>query len=428
MMRALPVARPGSSITCGAALIICALAWTVSLAQADPTDLARAALLAKDQRQCASAIGLFNEALRQGGFSPKEEGLLIYNRGICHEGLGMPQKALADLSSAIALLPDLAGAYNYRGIVWGELNEYDRAIADFEQAKRLDPENPLVFNNLGNTFSAKGDLDRALANYDQAIKLRPGYAGAFYNRAAVYASRHDNEHAIADYDQAIRLVPNYSDAYHNRGVLKLIQGDARAAIADFEAAIRMNPRNVEALMNLASARLVDGPVDDALADFTHAIEIAPGNALAYLGRGRIALFSGKSAQGTEDFLTAHRLQPTSVYAVLWLHIARLHQGQNDEKEFKENSEKVQRNTWPGLLIGLYDGTTTPAQFRTAAMEGAVTQGQRTCEIDFYLGELEASRQSKDEARNLLTNATNECPRHDINYFAARAEIDWIGGR
>jgi lipoprotein NlpI len=131
------------------------------------------------------------------------------------------------------------------------------------------------------------------------------------------------------------------------------------------------------------------------------------------------------SQRIDDFQTAHRLQPTSVYAVLWLHIARLHQGEDDEKEFKENSEKVQQNGWPGFLIGLYDGTRTAAEFRTAAIEGATGQSARLCEIDFYLGEFEAHHDSKEEARKLLTNAMNECPRYEINHFAVKAEIDLI---
>jgi lipoprotein NlpI len=181
-------------------------------------------------------------------------------------------------------------------------------------------------------------------------------------------------------------------------------------------------------MNLASAHLVATSADDALADFTHAIEVAPGEALAYLGRGRVELFSGKSEQSIDDFLTAHRLQPTSAYAVLWLHIARLHRGESDEKEFKENSEKVQRNRWPGLLIGAYDGRMTTAEFRTAAMEGATGQSARVCEVDFYLGELEAHRAPKEDPRKLLTDAMKECPRYDINYFAAKAEIDAMASR
>lgn len=134
-------------------------------ARADAADVARAALVAKATQRCPIAIGLFDEALRQGGFSTHDEGLLIYSRGVCYENLGVKQKALADLNSAIALLPDLADAYAYRGILWGELREFDRAIADLEQAKRIKPDDPLVLNNLGNAFAAKDQPAEAIANY-----------------------------------------------------------------------------------------------------------------------------------------------------------------------------------------------------------------------------------------------------------------------
>jgi len=55
---------------------------------------------------------------------------------------------LADLNAAIALIPDFANSYIYRGIVWSELREHDRAIADLEYAKRLRPDDPLILNCL----------------------------------------------------------------------------------------------------------------------------------------------------------------------------------------------------------------------------------------------------------------------------------------
>ena len=123
-------------------------------------------------------------------------------------------------------------------------------------------------------------------------------------------------------------------------------------------------------------------------------------------------------------MTAHRLQPTSVYAVLWLHIARVHQGEDDRKEFKENSERLQRDAWPGPLLDLYDGTKTSAQFRMAALEGDANRRERICEVESYLGQFEAYHQP-GEARKLLSNAVNECPHYDINYFAAKAELESV---
>jgi lipoprotein NlpI len=394
-------------------------------ARADAADFARAALLAKARQQCAAAVGLFDEALRQEGLPIKEQGFLIYSRGACYENLGIPQKALGDLNSAIALLPDFANAYNYRGIVWGELREYDRAIADFQQADRLKPGDPLVFNNLGNAFAAEDDLARAITNYSHAIELRGDYAQAYYNRASAYISLHDDARALVDYNEAIRLQPTFSDAYANRGALWLARGEVQHALADFDATLRLNPQNVMALMNRASAYLVADRPRDALEDFSHVVTVGPGNAAAYLGRGRAALFSGGSSdrQTIDDFLMAYRLQPTNVYTVIWLHIARTRRGEDDTREFKENSEKIKRDTWPGLLLDLYDGSASQEQLWKTAKSGPMQErSRRICEVSFFMGEDAAHHQSKAEARRLLTAAANECQPDEPDYVAAKIAL------
>lgn len=407
-----------------AAEIFCKL--TILPASADATDVARAALLAKARQQCAAAVGLFDRALQEGEFSLKEKGMLIYSRGACYENLGIPQKALADFNSAIALLPDFANAFNYRGIVWGELHEYDRAIADFEQAARLLPSDFLVFNNLGNAFTAKGEFARAIENYSRAVELRPEYAQAYYNRAAAYLSLDDQIHALADYDEAIRLQPTYGIAYSNRGSLNLIRGEVELAISDFDAAVRLNQRDVRALMNRAHAFLVADRQGDALTDFSRVIEIDPGNAAAYLGRGRAALFSNGEPQSIDDLLTAHRLLPTNAYTVLWLHIARTHRGESDDKEFKENAQKVKRDSWPGTLLNLYDEGSSQEDLRRMAAAGSTQErNQRLCEVAFYTAEYAAHHQSKNEAQELLRNAKSKCKKHELGNVAAKAELSLL---
>ena len=419
---------PCSASSCLGVLLAVGLSCelTISTARADAREIAQAALLAKARQQCNLAIGLFDQALYQGGFSPQDEGLLIYSRGVCFENLGVLKRALADLNSAIALAPDFANAYVYRGTVWGELHEYDRAIADLEQANRLKPNDPLVFNNLGNAYAGKGEAAKAIENYNRAIEIRRNYAQAYYNRASVYETMHDQSQALADYDEAIRLEPNYADAYGNRGALKLAQGEIQQGIADFDSAVRLNSRDLRALMNRANAYLIANRLSDAANDFSHIIEIDPGNAGAYLGRGRAVLFSGGKSLNIEDFLTAHRLLPTSAYTVIWLHIARTHRGDDDAKEFAENSEKVRKDIWPGALLDLYDGVSAQEQVRKTATAGSTQeQNERLCDVDFYLGEHAAHHRPGPEARKLLLTAASECKPHELGYVAAKLELSLL---
>lgn len=127
-----------------------------SLAAADAFDLAKAGFAAKERRDCLQAIGLFNEAIRQGNFDNERYGFLVYSRGVCYESMGIRDKALADFDTAIALLPRFPNSYIYRGLIWTFEREYDRAIDDFLRARLLSPKDPLIFNNLAGAYEKKG--------------------------------------------------------------------------------------------------------------------------------------------------------------------------------------------------------------------------------------------------------------------------------
>lgn len=392
----------------------------------DTEALVRAALLAKERHQCVVAIKLFDEALKRGRFSREERGMLLYNRGACEESLGLLKQAASDFSAVIALLPNMANAYNYRGVVWGQLREYDLAIADFEQAARLKPGDPLLYNNLGNCYAEKRDFARAIINYNRAIEIRRDYAEAYYNRANTFLAVHDGGRALADYDEAIRLKATYDSAFVARGAVKLTSGQTEAAIGDFDEAVRLNPRNQAAWMNRATVHLVVDRPNDAFNDFSRLIEIDPGNAAAYLGRGRAALFADR-AGAVDDFATARRLQPTSVYATLWLHIARVHRGEDDSGEFRDNSKLISRDTWPGILLSLYDGSASEDQVRKLAIEGAgEAKSRRECEVDFYIGEYAAHNRPKAEARKWLLNAKSECRPPETTAIAVKVELSILG--
>ena len=403
-----------------------ALFVTADIARGDALELARAGFVAKEHRQFALAIQLFDEALRQGSFAKEPHGFLVYSRGVSYEGLGVRDKALADFDTAIALLPDFPNSYIYRGLIWVDQREYDRAIEDFLHAGRLNPKDSMVFNNLGGVYEKKGDFDRAIESYDQAIRLQPNYAGAYYNRAQAYIGKQDVERALADYDQAIWLQPNFADAFGNRGVLYLARGQSNKAIADFGTAIRLSPRDVTFWTNRGNANLTIGKYGDALRDFDQALQIDPGNPSTYLGRGRARLFAGDTTASVEDFKTAIRLRPSNPYPVIWLHIARTHNGEADRDEFAENAAKVRRDFWPTALLDYYLGTMDSEQVRAVALNGPAREKEkRICEAEFYLGEFAVHKGQPTVARTLLEAVLAGCRPYDVVYSAAVAELKLV---
>ncbi|MGH2266538.1 hypothetical protein ACQ1Z3_15700, partial [Enterococcus faecalis] len=76
------------------------------------------------------------------------------------------------------------------------------------------------------------------------------------------------------------------------------------------------------------------------------------------------------AAAVEDLQTAVRLRPSNPNSVIWLHIARVHQGYADRQELEENTTKVKRDQWPGAVLALYLGHVDTDRVRELAEEGA----------------------------------------------------------
>ncbi|GHU59519.1 hypothetical protein FACS1894133_6470 [Clostridia bacterium] len=155
------------------------------------------------------------------------------NRGVLYGQVGEYDEAIANYTKAIELNPDYAMAYNSRGFAYRNLGEYDKAIADYTKAIELKPDYARAYFNRGYAFDDKGEYDKAIADYTKAIEFKPDYAVAYYNRGCVFDDEGEYDKAIADYTKAIELEPDDAVAYNNRGVTYRAMDKHAEADADF---------------------------------------------------------------------------------------------------------------------------------------------------------------------------------------------------
>jgi tetratricopeptide (TPR) repeat protein len=174
---------------------------------------------------------------------------------------------------------------------------------------------------------AKFALALAVSVFGFGVALARGLDDA---GAAMIAAQH------GDYEQAIRLLTsaltagdlspqNTMLAYHNRGNAYQDKGDYVHAIADYDAAIK----------------------------------IRPGYANAWYARGRAQFAQGLFPAAATDFVKSASLDPKDAYAMIWLHLARRRTAANDGGELARNAMKIDLARWPGAVINLYLGTSTP---------------------------------------------------------------------
>jgi tetratricopeptide (TPR) repeat protein len=251
----------------------------------------------------------YEQAVRfNAGYGP-------YSRGIAAYINQDYDRAIAECSESIRIMPGYVFAYTCRANSYNEKGDNDRAIADLSEAIRIKPQYAIALRNRGLRYYDKRDYNRAIADYTEAIRINPGFTAAFGSRGQAYRSKGDYDSALADLAEAVRLDPRYTWAYIIRGNLyKDNQGDYDRAIADYTEVIRLDPKNTAAYQGRGDAYRMKGDYDKAIRDSTEALRIDARYQWAYGTRGAAYRAKGNYEEALADFTEAVRLDPKYVWA------------------------------------------------------------------------------------------------------------------
>lgn len=193
-------------------------------------------------------------------------------RGIAYHKKGVFEEAIADLTKAIQINPDLYLAYMARGDVFYSDRRFRVALSDYNEAIRLNPKKSVMYLNRGLIRYELKQYDCAIEDYSKAIRLQPQYVDAYIARGNTFHALRSNQKAIADYSKALEYAPRNYRALHNRGIVYHDSQSYKLAIRDFSQAIKNQPDNPLGYYNLAW-ELATSPQDDAR-DGKKAVELA----------------------------------------------------------------------------------------------------------------------------------------------------------
>jgi tetratricopeptide (TPR) repeat protein len=198
-----------------------ALAWT-SLGGGDPA------------RHCA-AIALI-------GLRQLEEGAL----------------RLEDLAQSSHGAPTLrAGMLAQAGQAWLLAKNPERAYADQTAALALVPGAPDLLVDRAESLAEAKNYKDALADLDQAIAATPDRVDALTFRAAAKRYLDDLQGAAADIDQALKIDPLYQDAWLERGMVKRLTGDDAGARQAWLKVLELAPTSAAADTARRNIELMD---------------------------------------------------------------------------------------------------------------------------------------------------------------------------
>lgn len=287
------------------------------MSQEQPDDPLNSAMSAFQRGDLASAAGLLDGYLRQGGgradawtldgvvlrrLGRLEEAAKAYRTAIAmdpefadaHYNLanllrdqGQPREAAHHYRVAIGRQPKRLDALIALSDVLNQLQEYEQAIHTCNYAAGIDASRPEIFNNLGNALDGGGQPDLALKAYRKAQEVDPSFAPAHYNQgllldrlgragesAAALATycraasgsvngfiklgdvlKRLGRHpeAAAAYERAVALQPEHAEAWNNLGVIYTEQGQWQAAIGAYGKAVALGAARPMIFSNLGNA-------------------------------------------------------------------------------------------------------------------------------------------------------------------------------
>ncbi len=154
-------------------------------------------------------------------------------------------KKIEYLSKALELDPNLASAYEKRGMLYYFQEKYDHVIEDFENYTRLAPDDAEGYRMLGMGYLYNGSYEAAIATFTHALMVDPSLISALCYRAEAYRRSGKNEEALRDSTKVILLGKEarvVADAYITRAKVFGKIGQKKQAVADIRASLQIDPR------------------------------------------------------------------------------------------------------------------------------------------------------------------------------------------
>lgn len=240
----------------------------------------------------------------------RQQSELLVQQGVAAAEDGHPAAAVEFLDRAIAADPTNANAYEQRGWVYYNAQDFRQAMKDYNSAQQLsNSQNARLTERLGLTHAALGNQGNAISQYSESISLSPDAPGPYVTRGRYYADNRQYPAAVNDYSAALAKQES-AVTYNYRGQAYAADGDYAMALIDYNAAIKLDPTNANYLFNRGQVYALQGSYPLAVADFTRAVELNPQFARAYFWRSRAMQNLGEPVAAVEDYRRAIALDPS----------------------------------------------------------------------------------------------------------------------
>ena len=167
--------------------------------------------------------------LAEASFGPlfaqaKSEGMKLFEQN-------KPAEAIAFLEADIASGNALPEEYNYLGISYYQIGNYEKSAEAFKKGTSASGTNKkILYFNLGNSYFAMQKWQEALDSYAMASVADPSYSAPLLNKANVEIKMDKLTEAVADYKRFLLLKPEDEQRPKIEKIIALIEAELAARV------------------------------------------------------------------------------------------------------------------------------------------------------------------------------------------------------
>jgi lipoprotein NlpI len=111
------------------------------------------------------ALARLTEVIHRAEITDAQRAELYYDRGVIYDSVGLRSLARLDFNRTLRLKPDFVDAYNFLGIHYTQLQEFNQAYEAFDSAIDLAPEHEYAYLNRGIALYYGGRAELSLDDF-----------------------------------------------------------------------------------------------------------------------------------------------------------------------------------------------------------------------------------------------------------------------
>ncbi|HEX7412998.1 MAG TPA: hypothetical protein VF411_03050 [Bacteroidia bacterium] len=148
------------------------------------------------------------------------EGYALYKEGITQANLKRYDTALVKLNKALSIIPDSGSIYAERAKVYLETNDPEKALADLYTAIAKKTNSYKVYYLRAQVYIKADKLDSAFEDLNTCLDLKKDYYDGYILRAELDEKQEKWNNAIFDYKQLIKMRPDFGMNYYKIALVK----------------------------------------------------------------------------------------------------------------------------------------------------------------------------------------------------------------